>query len=517
MDELTTNPFPVSSFLFLCIVLGYFAMLVAVGWWVGRKDTSNAAFFTGQRQSPWYVVAFGMIGASLSGVTFISVPGAVGNGDQFAYFQMVLGYLVGYAVIGLVLMPLYYRLNLTTIYTYLQQRLGVASYKTGSAFFLLSRTIGSSFRLYIVALVMHQFIFLPMGVPFWLTVFVTILLIWLYTFQGGIKTIVWTDTLQTFFMLLSVVLTIFIISRDLNLSLGGIWTSIEEGGMGQVFFFDNGWSDSKNFFKQFLGGAFIAIVMTGLDQDMMQKNLTCRSIGDAQKNMLWFSLTLVVVNFLFLVMGALLALYATSVGETAKGDQLFPALAFHHFPFSVAVVFLIGLVAAAYSSADSALAALTTAFCVDFLGMQPKGAPAHRDVTTNADLLDDDVHHAEVEADPNEQRDRRRRTLVHIGFSFLTFLVILIFYWINDSSVLKAVFTAAGYTYGPLLGLFSFSLLTRWQVRDALVPFVCVAAPILTYVLNANSQAWLGGYKFGFELLLVNAGLTFVGLVAVKK
>lgn len=499
----------------LLVVLGYFAMLVLVGWLVGRNDTSNAAFFTGNRQSPWYVVAFGMIGASLSGVTFISVPGAVGNGGQFAYMQMVLGYLVGYATIALVLMPLYYRLNLTTIYTYLESRLGVVSYKTGSAFFMLSRTIGSSFRLYLVALVMHNFIFMPMGIPFWITILITIALIWLYTFQGGIKTIVWTDTLQTFFMLLSVVMTIVFVLREMGLGVGDAWGLMGETHLSQVFFFEDGWSDSKNFFKQFIGGAFIAIVMTGLDQDMMQKNLTCRNIGEAQKNMFWFSITLVVVNFMFLLMGGILALYAAWVGADFKGDQLFPGLVFNHFPVELAIVFIIGLVAAAYSSADSALAALTTAFCVDFLGMKANPAAVAQN-NASAHILDD-LNEENVEEQKTAKSQRNTRYLVHLGFSLLTFLVILIFYYINDKSVLDAVFTVAGYTYGPILGLFSFSLLTRWQVHDTWVPVVCISSPILTYIINANSQTWLWGYKFGFELLLVNALLTFLGLSLLRK
>jgi len=449
----------------------------------GRADST--AFFTGNKQSPWYLVAFGMIGASLSGVTFISVPGEVGN-TQFSYFQIVLGYLVGYLVIGTILLPLYYKLNLVTIYTYLEQRFGFWSYKTGASYFIISRVIGASFRLFLVSGVLQLAFFDAFGIPFWVTVLVAIGLIWLYTFQGGIKTIVITDTLQTFFMILAVVFSIILIAQELEFDLREMISVIQDSSYSQTFFWDD---SANNFFKQFFAGAFIAIVMTGLDQDMMQKNLTCKSLKDAQKNMLWFSLSLVVVNALFLGLGALLYLFAVQKGIDlpARTDNLYPILALQHFSVMAGVLFLLGITAAAYSSADSALTSLTTSFCVDFLGFQ-EGSSSDKKST---------------------------RIKVHLGFSVLLFVVILIFESINDSSVISGLFRAAGYTYGPLLGLFSFGLFTTFQVKDRLVPLVCIVAPIVSYILYLNSIAWLD-YQFGFEILIVNGAFTFMGLWFVR-
>ncbi|GAA5036050.1 sodium/iodide co-transporter [Marivirga lumbricoides] len=452
------------------------------------KSADNLTFFTANKQSPWYLVAFGMIGASLSGVTFISVPGEVGN-TAFSYFQVVLGYLVGYFVIAAVLLPLYYRLNLISIYTYLEQRFGTRSYKTGAFFFLLSRIVGSAFRLFLVAGVLQIAIFDAFKWPFSITVAVTIALIWLYTFRGGIKTIVWTDTLQTLFMISAVVISIYLMKDGLDMS----WTSLSEkvsnSGYSKIFVWD--WQSGKNFFKQFVSGAFIAIVMTGLDQDMMQKNLTCRTLKDAQKNMFWFCIVLVIVNFLFLSMGALLYVYAEQMQITLpqKSDDLYPMLALQHFPAVAGVVFLLGIVAAAYSSADSALTALTTSFCVDFLGLGKEEKPI----------------------------SKKLRIRVHLGFSVILFAVILIFKAINDDSVITAVFTAAGYTYGPILGLFTFGLITKYSLKDKYVPIVCLLSPVLSYIININSEAWLNGYKFGFEILVVNGLLTFIGLFLLKE
>ncbi len=468
--------------LVLIVIGGYFLLLYVIAHFTS-KNADSKTFFTGNKQSPWFLVAYGMIGASLSGVTFISVPGEVGN-SGFNYFQVVLGYLPGYLLIATVLMPLYYKLNLTTIYTYLEQRFGTYSYKTGSFFFLLSRMIGSAFRLFLAAAVLQIAIFDSFGIPFWVCVLITIALIWLYTYKGGIKTIVWTDTLQTTFLIGAVVMSIVLIAKELGIGAADIGTTVVESSYFRVFEWD--WQSGRNFFKQFLAGAFIAIVMTGLDQDMMQKNLTCKNIGEAQKNMFWFCIILVVVNLLFLSLGALLFMYAEAKGipVPARTDGLYPLLALQHFDTFVGILFLLGIIAAAYSSADSALTALTTAFCVDFLGFERK------------------------EIKNNEST----RMWVHVGFSLLLFFVILLFNAVNDESVINSVFTAAGYTYGPLLGLFSFGLFTKKPVRDKWVPLICVLSPIVSYVININSERLLGGYKFGFEILLVNGLLTFSGL-----
>ncbi|MEQ8474243.1 MAG: sodium:solute symporter [Marinoscillum sp.] len=469
------------------IIIGYFVILIGISWLTSR-NSSDGDFYNANRQSPWYLVAFGMIGASLSGVTFISVPGEVGN-SNFHYFQVVLGYLVGYYVIARILLPLYYSLNLVSIYTYLEERFGFWSYKSGAFFFLISRIIGSSFRLFLVAGVLQISFFDAFDLPFWVSVFVTIVLIWLYTFKGGIKTIVWTDTLQTAFMLLAVGISIFFIKDELNWSWGELVTQISTDERSTIFNWD--WQSGKNFFKQFASGAFIAIVMTGLDQDMMQKNLTCRTLPEAQKNVFWFCIILVIANFLFLSLGLLQFQFAETLGLhiPERTDYLFPELAINHFPTFGAIVFLLGITAAAYSSADSALTALTTSFCVDFLGFTPK----------------------------NYHEKKTLRKVVHFGFSLILFVVILIFQAINDQSVITAVFVAAGYTYGPLLGLFTLGIFTKVKVKDHLVPYVCLASPAISYIINLNSVAWLGGYKFGFEILILNGLLTFVGLLAIRK
>ncbi|MBD81200.1 MAG: sodium:solute symporter [Crocinitomicaceae bacterium] len=481
-----------SPWLIILFVFGYFGFLMLISWWTTRGGDSDQAFFTGNRQSPWYIVAFGMIGTSLSGVTFISVPGWV-ESSQFAYLQMVLGYLLGYLVVGLVLMPLYYRLKLTSIYTYLLDRFGMKSYKTGAWYFLISRIIGASFRLYLVAIVFQFAIFdqLDIDFPFSATVLLTIVLIWVYSYKGGIKTIVWTDTLQTLFMLLAVGITIAVIGRNMDLNFSGLVSSIGESQYSQIFFVDD-WRDGKFFLKQFLTGAFITIAMTGLDQDMMQKNLTCKNIGEAKKNMFWFSITLVFVNLFFLSLGALLYMFANSNGIALpeKADYLYPILAVNGYlgPI-VAILFILGLIAAAYSSADSALTALTTSFCVDILGFE------RREI-------------------PNSQRTRK---LVHLSLSAVLLIVIVVFEAINNDSVIKELFVAAGYTYGPLLGLFSFGMFTKYQVKDRMVPMICILAPIICYFIKDNSVEWFNGYQVGFELLIFNGLLTFTGLYLVRK
>jgi SSS family transporter len=477
------------SNLVLLVITSYFLLLFLISRWTTR-NISSESFFTGDRQSPWFIVAFGMIGASLSGVTFISVPGEVGT-SNFYYFQVVLGYIIGYAVVALVLLPLYYRLNLVSIYSYLEGRFGFWSYKTGAFFFILSRTLGSSIRVFLVAGVLQLILFDHWGIPFWVSVAITVSLIWLYTHRGGIKTVVWTDTLQTFFMLAAVGISIYLIAKELNLSsFGQLVGTIADDPRSDIFNWN--WQDGTNFFKQFFAGAFIVIVMTGLDQDMMQKNLTCRNLGDAQKNMFWFTLILIFVNLMFLSLGVLLYLYseANQINIPLQTDNLYPMLASEYFSPYVGIVFVLGITAAAYSSADSTLTALTTSFCYDFL---------------------------EIERKYPKTIQLKVRQRVHIGFTIVMFLVILLFRWINDQSVINAVFTIAGYTYGPLLGLYAFGLFTKFNVKDQWVPYLAVASPIIAFAVDTNSEAWLNGYRFGFEILILNGALMFLGLFLIRK
>ncbi len=485
-----------SPLLVFGVIASYFLILIIISHFTS-KNRSNSTFFTGNRQSPWFVVAFGMIGASLSGVTFISIPGEVGN-SGFSYFQLVLGYLLGYAAIAGILLPLYYKNNLISIYSWLDKRFGKKSYKTGAAFFLISQMIGASFRLFLVANVLQIAFFNAFGIPFEITVLITIALIYVYTFRAGIKTIVWTDTLQTLFMLLAVIVSMFIITKDLNMDFSQMVSDIRESEFSNTFNWD--WRAKGNFFKQFFSGAFIAIVMTGLDQNMMQKNLTCRSLKDSQKNMISMSLTLIPVNLLFLSLGSLLYIYIQQNAmvftpedgfwfDPAKGayshtDALFPILAIKHFSTFAGIVFLLGIIAAAFSSADSALTALTTSFCIDFLDIskQPK------------------------------EKQKNIRLGIHIMMSTIMFAVIVSFKIINNDSVINEVFRAAGYTYGPLLGLYSFGLFTKRKSMDKAVPFIALASPIISYMISRNSEAWFNGYKFGFELLIINGLITFLGL-----
>ncbi len=476
------------------LIAGYFGLLILISYFT-NKGGSNADFFKAGKRSPWYLVAFGMIGASLSGVTFISVPGWV-EASKFSYFQVVLGYTVGYAVIGTVLLPLYYRMNLTSIYSYLDERFGNYSYKTGASFFLLSRVVGASFRLYLVAIVLEEFVFNKInffgnqGVPFWVTVTVTIVLIWLYTFKSGIKTIVWTDTLQTLFMLVAVGIAIHFVSEDLGIAGSEIFGYLAESDMSQIFFFED-WKSGQNFFKQFISGAFIAIVMTGLDQDMMQKNLTCRNLKDAQKNMFWFTIVLTFVNLIFLALGLLLTVFAEQNNIAASGDLLFPTVALESgLGVVIAASFLLGLIAAAYSSADSALTALTTSFSIDILDLEKK-------------------------YDPEQQVRIRKR--IHILTSLVLILVIVAFkYLIADESVIAKLFTFAGYTYGPLLGLYAYGLFTDWKVKDKLVPLVAICSPFLGYLISYLSELWFN-FEFGFFILILNGALTFFGLILLRR
>ena len=472
----------------LLLIASYFVVLIGISF-LTNKTGSNAEFFKANNKSPWYLVAFGMIGASLSGITFISIPGTV-EFSAFSYFQVVLGYTVGYAVISLVLMPLYYRLNLTSIYTYLDERFGFYSYKTGASFFLLSRIVGASFRLFLVAGVLQLIVFDALGVPFYVTVTLTILLIWVYTFKSGIKTIVWTDSLQTLFMLLALGISIVFLLQNLDLSISEIPQYLEKDDNFKIFFFED-WRSKDFFFKQFLSGAFIAIVMTGLDQDMMQKNLTCKNLKDAQKNIFSFTIILTIVNFLFLFLGLLLTSYAEINGIIAQKDDLFPSIAMQgDLGIAVAVFFLLGLIAAAYSSADSALTSLTTSFSIDIL---------------------------DIENRYEENQQVRIRKLTHIVISIVLIMVMLIFqYAISDKSVINKLFEFAGYTYGPLLGLYAFGMFTKAKVKDKWVPIVAVLSPILSYVISLNSEIWFG-FEFGFFILILNGLLTYLGLVLVRR
>ena len=478
-----------SAILLFSVILIYFSLLIIISGLTSRKADNNS-FFIGNRKSPWYVVSFGMIGASLSGVTFISVPGWV-ESSQFSYMQMVMGYLAGYLVIANVLMPLYYKLNLTSIYTYLDTRFGKASYKTGASFFLLSRIIGASFRLFLVASVLQFTVFDAWEVPFVITVIVTILLIWLYTFRGGIKTIIWTDSLQTFSMLAAVIVTVILISKQMGLDFSSMVKALRESEYSRIWFFDD-WKSEYHFVKQFLAGMFIAIVMTGLDQDMMQKNLSCKNIKDAKKNMYWMSIALVPVNLVFLSLGALLFLYAghMNIGIPEQSDMMFPLIAAGgSLSPAVAVLFIIGLVAAAYSSADSALTSLTTSFTIDILDGYKM----------------------------NEIQLKKTRSRVHILISIVLLLVILLFRLVNDENVISAIFRVAGYTYGPLLGLYAFGLFHKFKVRDKFVPVIAILSPILTFLINRYSEEIFWGYQFGFELLLVNGLITYTGLLMIAK
>ena len=464
----------------------YFALLLVISYYTSKGADTNA-FFTANRQSPWWLVAFGMIGTSISGLTFISVPGAVGK-TSFTYFQLILGHSLGYLTIALILMPLYYRMNLISIYGYLEKRFGFWSYKTGSAFFLLSRTIGSAARLYLAVNVLQIAIFAPIGVPFVVTVFISIALIWLYTHRGGVQTIIWTDTLQTLFLLIALFITIYLVGQQMNMGLGDMIQTISDSKYSHMFEWD--WKNPHFFGKDFLAGVFIAIVMTGLDQDLMQKNLTCKSIGEAQKNMFWFYWVLLFINILFLSLGALLYIYAQANQITipAKTDELYPMLALGgQFGTLAAVTFLLGIIAASYASSDSALTALTTSFCIDFLSIEKF----------------------------KEEKRTKIKHRVHLGFSLLFFVVIGLFHVFNNQELIAAVFNLAGYTYGPLLGLFSFGLFTKLQVRDKLVPIVCLGSPVLTFILETQSQSLFGG--FGFAKLILNGSICFLLLWLIRE
>lgn len=481
------------------ILIGYFLILILMAV-VTSKDADSDAFFTGNKQSPWYLVAFGMIGTSLSGVTFISIPGAVIY-EGMAYYQVVLGYILGYVVIAQILMPLYYKLNVVSIYEFLNQRFGIVSYKTGAAFFILSRTLGSAMRLYLATVVLQLFLFDDLGVDYWVTALTTILLIWVYTFKGGIKTIVYTDAFQTIFLVTALIICTYIISNSLGYNISELYQAIKsttnETGMSLAKMFELEDYNSKLYFpKQFFGGMFIAIAMTGLDQDLMQKNLSCKNIKEAQKNMYSFTAILVCVTFLFLLLGGAMYVYAQQNGVDlpmdASGrlitDRVFPYLAFNHFGTVAGIFFLLGIVASSYASADSALAALTTGFCIDFLNFNRR----------------------------DEKTKQRLKLFVHIGFSLLFLIIILIMKEVANKDLISLVLTVASYTYGPLLGLFAFGIFSKRKIRDRLVPLICILAPGICYVLDTNSVHWMNGYRFGYELLILNGILTYLGLYFIS-
>ncbi len=469
-------------------VLGYFLILLAVAWVTSRNST-NDSFFIGNKSSNWMLVAFGMIGTSLSGVTFVSVPGAVGK-DAFGYLQITIGYLIGYVVVAYVLLPLYYRLNLTSIYDYLKTRLGFTAYKTGAGFFIVSRTLGATARLYLVVKILQDAILESFGVPFWATTLVILIMILLYTYEGGVKTIVWTDTLQTTCMLGGLVICVIYILNNLQLDLFSGFQQMEQAGLTQVFKTD---VQSKQFFlKQILAGAFITITMTGMDQEMMQKNISVKTLGDSQKNMLTLSVIMLVVITLFLYLGGLLHLYAAQSGVAVTGDKLFPEVALHHMPPLVSVIFIIALISALFPSADGAITALTSSFCLDIVGIQRN----------------------EKLTDKQKQKIRQR---VHLSFAVVFLLFVLLFKWINSDSMIGVILKVAAYTYGPLLGLFTFGLITQRSLNDKWVPFICLASPVICYFIDTYQKMFTGSFEIGLELLLINGALTFAGLFLVSK
>lgn len=469
-------------------IAAYFVILFIVSYIAGRK-ADNAGFFTGNRKSSWYVVAFAMIGSSISGVTYVSVPGMVAT-SSFGYLQMVLGFIAGQLIIAYVLVPLFYRMNLVSIYEYLENRFGIASYRTGAWFFFISKMLGAAVRLFLVCLTLQLLVFEPLGLPFLLNVIITVGLVWLYTFRGGVKSLIWTDSLKTFCLVVSVVLCIAYIASDLDLSFGSMLSAIYDSEMSRTFFFDD--VDSKQFFfKQFLAGAFTMIAMTGLDQDMMQRNLSCRNFKDSQKNMITSGISQFFIILLFLMLGVLLYMFADKHGLSVdKSDELFPLIATNgYFPVIVGVLFIVGLISSAYSAAGSALTALTTSFTVDILGTKGK----------------------------EEAQIVKIRKRVHIGMAVVMGLTIFIFNLLNNTSVIDAVYILASYTYGPILGLFAFGIFMKQQVRDKYIPLVAILSPVLCFILQKNSEAWFGGYQFSYELLIFNALFTFIGLCLLIK
>ncbi len=476
-----------SPFLAVCIVVGYFLLLILISIFTSKRSDSQT-FFIANKESPWFLVAFGMIGASLSGITFISVPGEVAN-SQFTYFQLVLGYVIGIAVVALVLLPLYYRLNLYSIYEYLGIRFGFWSHKTGAAFFLLAQSMYAAFKLYLMATVLQIAFFDAFQIPFSVTILFILVVIWLYTFRSGIKTVIYTDMVQTALLLLAVILSITTIANNLDLSIAKLISATFNDPNAKVFDWD--WDSKRNFFKLVFTGAFLTIVTNGLDQSVMQKHLTCRNLRESWKNMFSFSIMLIASNILFLVLGLMLVLYAADQGITIpeQTDELYPLIALDYFGGITGIVFLLGISAAAYSSADSALTALTTSFCVDFLGFKKTDA---------------------IQA-------TYTRYMVHVGIGLFLYVILILFHSVNDTSMINAFISYSGFTYGPLLGLYVFGLFTHFKIKDAWVPIICILSPILSYILKVNSVNWFWGYQLEYEILLVNGGITFILLFFARQ
>lgn len=477
-----------SPLLLFSFVIGYFLILLVVAWYTGR-NSDNHSFFIGNKNSNWMLVAFGMVGTSLSGVTFVSVPGAVAK-ESFAYLQITIGYLFGYLMIAYILLPLYYKLNLTSIYNYLSSRMGFKSYKTGSSFFILSRTLGATARLYLVVNILQEAILNSFNIPFWATTLIILVMILLYTFEGGVKTIVYTDTLQTTCMLAGLVICVFYILNQLNMGFGDSLQAMNDRGYSKIFFTD---PNSKFFFlKQIIAGAFITVTMTGMDQEMMQKNISVKTLKDSQKNVMSMAITLATVIVIFLFLGGLLYLYAENLNIAVSGDKIFPVLAMEHMPPVVSVIFIIALISALFPSADGAITALTSTFCIDIIGIQRR-------------------------ADLTEAAQKKIRQRVHLTFAAIFLVFVLIFKWVNDPSMIGLLLKIAAYTYGPLLGLFTFGIITKRVVKDALVPYVCIAAPIICFIIDKYQKSLLGSYEVGLELLIINGTITFLGLILISK
>lgn len=468
-------------------IAAYFAVVLLISWFTGRKS-DNAGFFSGNRRQSWYVVAFAMIGSAMSGVTFVSVPGMVGV-SGFGYMQMALGFIAGQLVIAFVLVPLFYRMNLVSIYGYLEERLGVSSYRTGAWFFFISKMLGASVRLYLVCISLQLMVFGPLGIPFWVNVMVTVLILLLYTFRGGVKAVIWIDFLKTFCMLVSIILCTVFISKALGFNFREMTAAVSGSGMSRMFWFDD--PDHPQFFlKQFFGGMFTLIAMTGLDQDMMQRSLACRNFKDSQKNVIVSALLQTVVIFLFLVLGVLLYMFAGRNGITGTGDTLFPAVATSGLlPAAVGILFVVGLVSCSFAAGGSALTALTTSFTVDILGTRDRG----------------------------EEKVKSMREKVHVAMAICMGLTIIVFNFLNNTSAIDAVYKLASYTYGPILGMFAFGIMTKRRTSDRAVPFISVIAPLACLILQLNSERWFGGYKFSYELLILNALFTFIGLLAFSR
>lgn len=477
-----------SPLLLFSFVVAYFLILLGVAWYTG-KNSDNHSFFIGNKNSNWMLVAFGMVGTSLSGVTFVSVPGAVAK-ESFAYFQITIGYLFGYLMIAYVLLPLYYRLNLTSIYNYLSSRLGYNSYKTGSSFFILSRVLGATARLYLVVNILQEAILDSFHIPFWATTLIILAMILLYTYEGGVKTIVYTDTLQTTCMLLGLVICVFYILNQLHMGFGESLQAMSDKGYSTIFVTN---PNSKFFFlKQILAGAFITVTMTGMDQEMMQKNISVKTLKDSQKNVISMAIVLMTVILIFLFLGGLLYMYADTLQVTAIGDKIFPTIALQHMPPFVSIIFIIALISALFPSADGAITALTASFCIDILGIQRR-------------------------ADLSESQQKKIRQRVHLSFAAIFLLFVMIFKWVNDPSMIGLLLKIAAYTYGPLLGLFTFGILTKKMVNDRLVPYICIASPLICFFLDKYQKVIFGSFELGLELLIINGSITFIGLLFISK